>query len=52
MDSQKKAQKNENDAEIVEEVKETNENIEVEVSDEQKFIEKLNSDLEEQRKKA
>lgn len=52
MDSQKKAQKNENDTEIVEEVKETNENIEVEVSDEQKFIEKLNSDLEEQRKKA
>lgn len=49
MDSSKETKK---DDEVVEKANETNENIETEVNDEQKFIEKLNSDLEEQRKKA
>jgi len=49
MDSNNETQK---DNEVIEETNQTNENIETEVNDEQKFIEKLNSDLEEQRKKA
>lgn len=49
MDSSKETKK---DDEVIEETNQTNENIETEVNDEQKFIEKLNSDLEEQRKKA
>lgn len=49
MDNNKETKK---DDEVVEQTNQTNENIETEVNDEQKFIEKLNSDLEEQRKKA
>ena len=49
MDSNNETQK---DNEVIEETNQTNENIETEINDEQKFIEKLNSDLEEQRKKA
>lgn len=55
MDNQKKAKNNEkveSKSEETKDTKATNESIEAEVSEEQKFIDKLNSDLEEQRKRA